>query len=488
MQSDAYTLSRIRPLEDPLRVTTALFAVGALVTALLPGQPPWLGWGSAALLLTLALMIAPYGDPNALYLRAFATDKETMNLRAEIGAVLGPAFRLSGIRPPDKRMSIFLRFLLPTFVGLRYAGSKFMDLEAGEDWLIRLWKTCQTVRIVFIDLADITTNLINEIKLALTTVGPRRVVFLTGGSKSPSTCREVLNEIAQAAGVDANELVVLDASPGRVRSGQFESDLRDILAYIPIGNAGDLDAGRQFILQTVSPELISRATRPSILPKVVATIALIVLASFGLLKKSDFIFLLTVPALIATAVVVLSGVHRSAIRAARFKRAGHTRGAIRQLAILFAEVVLLLTAPALWFVHLNQTLSPLLQRSNETAAVYALRTLNTSQSLYYTTYPELGYACELRSLGRDPNSSQPSARGADLISDELASGTRFGYKFAISNCGKSKGSGHDRSEHYEITAVPETPFKAGTRGFCTDETGEIRFDPAGGTNCVFPAQ
>ena len=37
---------------------------------------------------------------------------------------------------------------------------------------------------------------------------------------------------------------------------------------------------------------------------------------------------------------------------------------------------------------------------------------------------------------------------------------------------------------YTVTAVPQTVGKSGDRGFCSDQFGSIKFDPAGGTNCT----
>jgi len=61
--------------------------------------------------------------------------------------------QLSGIRRRRRRRrcSFVSR---PGLVALRYAGSKFMELEAGDDWMARLWKTYQQTRIVFIDCRD----------------------------------------------------------------------------------------------------------------------------------------------------------------------------------------------------------------------------------------------------------------------------------------------------------------------------------------------
>ena len=45
-------------------------------------------------------------------------------------------------------------------------------------------------------------------------------------------------------------------------------------------------------------------------------------------------------------------------------------------------------------------------------------------------------------------------------------------------------NGADRFNSYAITAVPQTVGKTGDRGFCSDQTGIIKYDPAGGTNCT----
>jgi type IV pilus assembly protein PilA len=42
----------------------------------------------------------------------------------------------------------------------------------------------------------------------------------------------------------------------------------------------------------------------------------------------------------------------------------------------------------------------------------------------------------------------------------------------------------DRDNSYTITGVPQSVGKTGDRGFCSDQSGTIKFDPAGGTNCT----
>ena len=74
------------------------------------------------------------------------------------------------------------------------------------------------------------------------------------------------------------------------------------------------------------------------------------------------------------------------------------------------------------------------------------------------------------------------------MQSDLASGIKSGYIFAISNCTKVNLNGTDRITGYQITAVPQTVGKTGNRGFCSDEFGTIKSDPAGGTNCTQPLQ
>ena len=45
-------------------------------------------------------------------------------------------------------------------------------------------------------------------------------------------------------------------------------------------------------------------------------------------------------------------------------------------------------------------------------------------------------------------------------------------------------NGTDRITGYQVTAVPQTVGKTGDRGFCSDQFGTIKADPAGGTNCT----
>jgi type IV pilus assembly protein PilA len=103
---------------------------------------------------------------------------------------------------------------------------------------------------------------------------------------------------------------------------------------------------------------------------------------------------------------------------------------------------------------------------------------------YESTFPSSGYACSLAALGGDPKSGAPTPAAAQLLQADLASGIKSGYIFTIGNCTKVNLNGTDRITGYQITAVPETVGKTGNRGFCSDEFGTIKADPAGGANCT----
>lgn len=124
--------------------------------------------------------------------------------------------------------------------------------------------------------------------------------------------------------------------------------------------------------------------------------------------------------------------------------------------------------------------------ANETAAQEELRTLNSAEIQYQTNYPANGFSCTLSQLGGDAKSGAPSAQSAQLIPNDLASGYKSGYLFAITNCTKVNVNNQDVYTSFEVTAVPQQVGKTGHRGFCMDQTGEVKADPSGGTNCTQP--
>jgi type IV pilus assembly protein PilA len=123
-------------------------------------------------------------------------------------------------------------------------------------------------------------------------------------------------------------------------------------------------------------------------------------------------------------------------------------------------------------------------QANENAALHSMLAIQMAEMQYSANYPANGYACSLAALGGDPASGPPTANSAQILRSDLASGIKYGYSFTIGNCTKVTMNGTDRITGYTMTAVPLTVGKTGNRGFCSDETGVIRQDPAGGINCT----
>lgn len=120
--------------------------------------------------------------------------------------------------------------------------------------------------------------------------------------------------------------------------------------------------------------------------------------------------------------------------------------------------------------------------ANEASAVSAVRTITTAQTTYSVTYPTVGFADSLTKLAHPAPGVAPSPNAAGLIDWVLGCAAqpcmKSGYLFEIRNAAGNPVAA------YEITAVPASPGRTGNRGFCSSQSPQIRFDPAGGTNCT----
>jgi type IV pilus assembly protein PilA len=127
-------------------------------------------------------------------------------------------------------------------------------------------------------------------------------------------------------------------------------------------------------------------------------------------------------------------------------------------------------------------------QADETSAIQSLRAIYQAQIQYQTDFPANGFACALPALGGSASAGAPSAQAAQVLQGDLATGQKSGYTFNIVNCTKVTVNNQDMYTSYEATAVPQSVGKSGHRGFCIDQAGEIKADPAGGTNCSQPIQ
>ncbi len=116
--------------------------------------------------------------------------------------------------------------------------------------------------------------------------------------------------------------------------------------------------------------------------------------------------------------------------------------------------------------------------ANESSAVGSLRTINTGEVTFASSCPAIGFSATLLDL----NNGSPCASGNGIIDNVLATGTKSGYTFRYTPA----TNGATTNTSYVANATAQTLGVTGQRMFCTDQTGVIRYDPAGAA-CTVPA-
>jgi type IV pilus assembly protein PilA len=112
--------------------------------------------------------------------------------------------------------------------------------------------------------------------------------------------------------------------------------------------------------------------------------------------------------------------------------------------------------------------------ANESSAVGSVRTINTSEVSYSTTFNSVGFSSSLAALGDGGAAcpTPPTSTTACLIDSTLAGGTKGGYTFAYAAVGTGNVG-------YTIVASPTVQNQSGVRGFFSDQSGVIRVNNAG---------
>ena len=116
--------------------------------------------------------------------------------------------------------------------------------------------------------------------------------------------------------------------------------------------------------------------------------------------------------------------------------------------------------------------------ANEASSVGSIRTVNTAQVVYATTYPQRGYAPNLATLGPDPRG--PNAQSADhasLLNETLANESctaddwcsKSGFQFRLTAVCKQQ-----LCEEFVVVATP-VDSNTGGRSFCSISDLVIRF-------------
>jgi type IV pilus assembly protein PilA len=119
--------------------------------------------------------------------------------------------------------------------------------------------------------------------------------------------------------------------------------------------------------------------------------------------------------------------------------------------------------------------------ANEASAVQSLRTIQSAETLYATTYTNLGFSATLADLGGASNAAcVASPTQACLIDNQLASGTKSGYTIIWT------GDGLTPCFSYTINADPVVRGASGRRSFFTNYPGVIRYNASGPATATDP--
>jgi type IV pilus assembly protein PilA len=102
----------------------------------------------------------------------------------------------------------------------------------------------------------------------------------------------------------------------------------------------------------------------------------------------------------------------------------------------------------------------------EACAVGLMRTLNTAEVAYETTYFDRGFACSLDPMTAGPKGTAATADHANLIDATVKDDQARMYHFEVHCVGAKPG------KDYRSTA---TPLVKGARAFCSDKSAVIRF-------------
>jgi prepilin-type N-terminal cleavage/methylation domain-containing protein len=107
--------------------------------------------------------------------------------------------------------------------------------------------------------------------------------------------------------------------------------------------------------------------------------------------------------------------------------------------------------------------------ANQASAVGSLRTLNTCEITYASTY-NTGYTADLVSLGPPAGGGNPTPSAAGLVDSVLAGGSKSGYSFVYA----ASAAVSNRINNYTLNANPITPGTTGQNYYFTDGSAVIR--------------
>ena len=119
--------------------------------------------------------------------------------------------------------------------------------------------------------------------------------------------------------------------------------------------------------------------------------------------------------------------------------------------------------------------------ANEASAVGTLRTINTAAETYQSTYNN-GFPSAFTVFGGPPPGTCALSNLLDttLTTTGQKSGYTLSYTLVKALTTPATGCGTAGAATYVTAAVPLSVNATGNRTFCSDESGVIHVDPAGG--------
>jgi hypothetical protein len=102
--------------------------------------------------------------------------------------------------------------------------------------------------------------------------------------------------------------------------------------------------------------------------------------------------------------------------------------------------------------------------------------LNTAQISYTSAYPTIGFAATLNAL-TGTVCNPPTSAGACLIDTALASGTKTGYNFTLTNVSGTPAS------VYTFNANPVLVNSSGSHYFCSFQDAVVRTSTSAISTC-----
>jgi type IV pilus assembly protein PilA len=120
--------------------------------------------------------------------------------------------------------------------------------------------------------------------------------------------------------------------------------------------------------------------------------------------------------------------------------------------------------------------------ANESSAVSSVRTMNTAQVTFQSTYPTVGYASTVAQLGPSASTgcTTPASTNACLVDwvvaqASVAGKAKSGYWFSDTPVAALNGI----IPGYTLDGIPASVNQTGVRGFCSNEDAVIRYTAVG---------